>query len=302
MNAVSDLVLFRTIVESGGISAAAIALQSSPAAVSRGLSALEGRLGVRLADRSARRFRLTEEGELLYERGRLILDQLRDAEAEVASRGGAARGLLRVGAPTDFGRRHVAPNLAAFAAQHPGLQADLMLSDAGLEVEVDRCDLALRFGLPSDTVMIARKIATTERILCASPSYLARRGMPRAPADLHDHCCLRLARRNRALDHWQCQRNGIDYAIEAPGHLSSGDGLVLREWALAGHGVTLEACWDVAEDLANGQLIRVMVEFQFPPIDLYAVFAPGRPTPPRIRLFLDFLLKAFTSLELRRQG
>ena len=149
MDAPADFALFRVIVEAGGISAAALALQSSPAAVSRRLTALEARLGVRLAERSSRRFRLTDEGLLLYERSRSILNQIRDAEAEVASRGGAARGLLRVGAPTDFGRRHIAPLLARFTSQHPGLEAHFTLSDAGLEVEADACDLVLRFG-PAD--------------------------------------------------------------------------------------------------------------------------------------------------------
>src|SRR5271156_4072633 len=121
LDEVSEFALFRAIVESGGISAAALALQSSPAAVSRRLSALEAKLGVRLAERSSRRFRLTDEGLLLFERCCSILDQIRDAEAEVASRGGAARGLLRIGAPADFGRKHIAPLLPAFTTQHPGL-------------------------------------------------------------------------------------------------------------------------------------------------------------------------------------
>jgi DNA-binding transcriptional LysR family regulator len=198
LDEVSEFALFRAIVETGGISAAALALQSSPAAVSRRLSAMETKLGVRLAERSSRRFRLTDEGLLLYERCRSILDQIRDAEAEVASRGGAARGLLRIGAPADFGRKHIAPLLPAFTAQHPGLDAHLILSDIGLENESDGCDLVFRFGLPSDPTMIARKIATTRQIVCAAPSYVARRGTPASPDELRGHDCLRLARRVRA--------------------------------------------------------------------------------------------------------
>jgi LysR family transcriptional activator of dmlA len=186
LDAISDFAVFRAIVDAGGISAAALVLQSSPAAVSRRLTALEAKLGVRLADRSSRRFRLTDEGLLLYERSRSILEQIRDAEAEVASRGGAARGLLKVGAPCDFGRRHVGPILALFTAQHAGLEAHLVLSDAGLENQADACDLVLRFGLPNDPGMIARKIATTTRVLCAAPSYLTRHGTPHSPDDVTD--------------------------------------------------------------------------------------------------------------------
>ncbi len=296
MDPISEFSLFRTIVEAGGISAAALVLQSSPAAVSRHLSALETRLGVRLAERSSRRFRLTDEGLLLYDRSRAILDQVRDAEAEVASRGGAARGLLRVGAPTDFGRRHIGPLLASFAARHPGLEVHFILSDAGLEVESDACDLVLRFGLPNDEGMIARKIAATQRILCASPSYIARRGSPRSPDDLAAHSCLRLARRHQLLDRWRFTHEQADYEVKVGGPLSSADGSVLHDWVLSGEGISSEALWDVADDLAAGRLVQLMPDYLCAPIELYAVFGPGKPIPPRIRLFVDTLAEAFRRL------
>jgi LysR family transcriptional regulator, transcriptional activator for dmlA len=287
----SEFTLFRAIVESGGISAAALALQSSPAAVSRRLSALEARLGVRLAERSSRRFRLTDEGLLLYERCRSILDQIRDAEAEVASRGGAARGLLRIGAPADFGRRYIAPHLSTFTAQHPGLDAHLTLSDVGLENESDNCDLVFRFGLPSDPTMIARKIATTRQVVCASPSYVDRRGTPNSPEELRAHNCLRLARRHRLIDRWRFKKGEEIYEVDVAGNLSSGDGTVLRSWALLGEGVSWEAYWDVADDIAKGQLVEMLADYQCSSVELYAVFAPSKPVPPRIRLFVDYMLQ-----------
>jgi LysR family transcriptional activator of dmlA len=293
LDAISDFALFRAIVDAGGISAAALALESSPAAVSRRLTALETKLGVRLAERSSRRFRLTDEGMLLYERSRSILEQVRDAEAEVASRGGAARGLLRVGSPTDFGRRHIAALLARFTAQHPGLETHLILSDAGLEVEEDGCDLVLRFGLPQDQGMIARKIATAERVLCASPSYIARRGVPNSPADLGQHNCLRIGRRHHLYNQWQFVRDKSEFDVKVVGTLSSGDGAVLHDWAVSGEGISLEASWDVATDLASGRLVAVMTDYRCSALDLYAVFAPGKPLPPRIRLFVDCVAEAF---------
>ena len=178
---VGDIELFGAVVEAGGISAGALALGSSPPAVSRRLSALEARLGVRLAERSARRFRLTDEGVLYYEHCRMILANLRDAEAEVSARGATARGHLKVGAPMELGRRRIAPLIAEFAAQHPALEAHLVLSDAGLEVGEDGLDVALRVGRPDDPAVIARKIASTRRIVCGAPSYLAARGMPETP-------------------------------------------------------------------------------------------------------------------------
>lgn len=132
---------------------------------------------------------------MLYDRCRAILQQVGDAEAEVASRGDMARGLLKIGAPADFGRRQLAPALASFVARHPGLKAHLMLSDAGLENETDDCDVVLRFGLPNDPAMIARKIATTRQVVVAAPAYIAKFGKPATPEALAEHNCLLLARR-----------------------------------------------------------------------------------------------------------
>jgi LysR family transcriptional regulator, transcriptional activator for dmlA len=293
LDAIADFALFRAIVESGGISAAALALRSSPAAVSRRLTALERRLGVRLAERSSRRFRLTDEGALLYERSRAILETIRDAESEVSSRGAAARGLLRVGAPVDLGRRHIAPLLASFTAQHPGLESHLVLSDIGLEVNADACDLVLRYGLPSDPAVFVRKIATADRFLCAAPSYLARRGAPNSPNDLIRHNCLRISRRHHILDRWEFVRAGEKYEVKVGGTLSSGDGAVLYAWAIAGEGISSEASWDVSSDIASGKLVALLSEYRCSPIELYAAFAPSKPLPPRIRLFIDHLVRWF---------
>jgi DNA-binding transcriptional LysR family regulator len=287
---IGDIELFCAIVEAGGISAAARHLDSSPPAVSRRLSALESRLGVQLAERSARRFRLTDEGRLYYEHGRGILAALRDAEAEVSARGETARGLLKVGAPMEFGRRRVAPLLAQFAAQHPQLEAHLVLSDAGLEVGQDAIDVALRVDRPDDLAIITRKIAATRRVLCAAPSYLAARGMPKTPADLAGHECLRLARRHRLHDRWRFHAESGLEEIKVGGHLSSNSGDALHGWALEERGFSLEAYWDVAEDLQQGRLVECLADCRWDGIELFATFLPGQPVPPRIRLFVDFMV------------
>jgi len=297
LDAISEFALFRSIVDAGGISAAALTLQSSPAAVSRRLAALEAKLGVRLADRSSRRFRLTDEGLLLYDRSRTILEQVRDAEAEVASRGGAARGLLKVGAPSDLGRHHLSPILATFVAQHPGLDAHLILSDAGLENEADGCDLVLRFDLPNDPVMTTRKIATIGQVVVAAPAYVARRGVPNSPEELKGHNCLRLARRHRMIDVWRFKHGGELVETQVTGTLSSADGTVLRGWALSGEGISWEALWDVADDVIAGNLVHLLPSYRSAEMELYAVFAPGKPVPPRIRLFVDHLVREFGQLE-----
>jgi DNA-binding transcriptional LysR family regulator len=293
MSRFGDLELFSAIVDAGGISAAAMALGSSPPAVSRRLAALEARLGVRLAERSARRFRLTDEGTLFHVRGQALLAQLRDVEAEVTTRGDVARGLLKVGAPMELGRRRIAPLLADFTARHPGLEAHLVLSDAGIEVGEEGLDVALRFGRPEDLSLIARRIATVRRVVCAAPSYLAARGTPQTPDDLAHHDCLRLARRHRLLDHWGFRVDGEDREIKVFGTLSSSSGDVLHGWVLAGKGLSLEALWDVEEDLAAGRLVECLAPYWCDSIELFATFLPGKPLPPRIRLFVDFVAEAF---------
>jgi DNA-binding transcriptional LysR family regulator len=292
---IGDIELFRAIVEAGGISAGARVLGSSPPAVSRRLSALEARLGIRLAERSARRFRLTDEGALYHEHCRTILMNLRDAEAEVSARGATARGHLKVGAPMELGRSRIAPLLAAFAARHSALAVHLVLSDAGLEVGEDGLDVAIRIGRPDDQAVIARKIASTRLVLCAAPAYLAARGRPQRPADLATHECLRLARRHRLLDRWRFRsQSGLD-EIKVGGHLSSASGDVLHGWALEGRGLSLEALWDVAEDLQVGRLVECLADYECDSIELFATFPPGHPVPPRIRLFVDFMAAAHLS-------
>jgi DNA-binding transcriptional LysR family regulator len=192
----------------------------------------------------------------------------------------------------ELGRRKIAPLLAVFAAQHPELQAHLVLSDAGIEVEQDAIDVALRIDRPDDPAVITRKLASTRRALCAAPSYLAARGTPRRPADLAGHECLRLARRHRLHDRWRFRtENGVE-EIKVGGSLSSSSGDVLHEWALQGRGLSLEAFWDVAEDLAAGRLVECLPDYAADGIDLFAAFPPGQPTPPRIRLFMDFMAAA----------
>lgn len=289
---IGDIELFRAIVQAGGISAGAAAMGSSPPAVSRRLSALEGRLGIRLAERTARRFRLTDEGALYDEHCRSILAALRDAEAEVSSRGATARGLLKVGAPMELGRRRIAPLLAEFAGRHPALAVHLVLSDAGLEVGQDGLDVALRIDRPDDPAVITRKIASTRRVICAAPSYLAARGVPERPADLASHECLRLARRHRLHDRWRFRAEAGIEEVKVGGHLSSGSGDALHGWALEGRGLSAEALWDVAEDLEAGRLVECLADHRCGDIELFATFLPGQPLPPRIRLFVDFMVAA----------
>jgi LysR family transcriptional activator of dmlA len=138
-----------------------------------------------------------------------------------------------------------------------------------------RCDVVLRYGLPNDPGMVARKMAMTTRVLCAAPSYLNRHGTPHSPDDLLRHSCLRLARRHHLDDLWRLRRDGSEFEVRVRGNLSSGDGAVLHEWALSGEGISWEAFWDVSEDLASGRLVLLLPEYQSSPMELYAILRPA---------------------------
>ena len=166
----------------------------------------------------------------------------------------------------------------------------LALLDAGLEIGEDGLDVALRIDRPDDPTAITRKIASSKRLVCAAPSYLAARGMPKTPADLADHECLRLARRHRLHDRWRFRTGSGVEEIKVSGHFSSGSGDVLHAWALEGRGLSLEALWDVAEDLKAGRLAACITAGA--PTSISSPVPPGRTAPPRIRLFVDLIAAA----------
>jgi DNA-binding transcriptional LysR family regulator len=286
---VAEFQLFVEIVKAGNLSAAARALNASPAAMSRGLSALESRLGVRLVTRTSRRFELTEEGCLFYERCERIVAEIAEAEAEASSQGKTLKGKLRIGAPTEIGRRLIAPLVATFVEKYPGIQAHLTLSDSGLDVIDDGLDVALRVGLPTDVSVIAKKILPTRRIVCASPSYLKRRGVPQRPEDLRQHDCIRLVRGRRVMDVWSFQEGGKQFEITVSGALTTTSGEVIHDWVRAGRGIALKAVWDVQPDLEDGTIVECLKDFWCDEIDLFAICASRQHLFPRIRVFLDFI-------------
>jgi DNA-binding transcriptional LysR family regulator len=286
---VAELQLFVEIVKAGNLSAAARLLNSSPAAMSRGLSALESRLGVRLVTRTSRTFELTEEGYLFYERCERIVSEIAEAEAEASSRGKTVKGKLRIGAPMEIGRRLIAPLVARFVEKYPGIQVHLNLSDSGLDVIDDGLDIALRVGLPTDASVIARKILSTRRIVCASPDYVKRHGVPRRPEDLRQHNCIRLVRGRRVMDTWSFQEGGKRFVLVVNGSLTTTSGEVVHNWVYAGKGIALKVVWDIQPDLVAGTIVECLNDFWCDEVDLFAICANRQHLSPRIRVFLDYV-------------
>ena len=287
---VAELQLFVEIVRAGNLSAAARALNSSPAAMSRGLTALESRLGVRLVTRTSRSFELTEEGQLFYERCARIVADIADAEAEASSKGATIKGMLRIGAPMELGRRLVAPLITEFRGKFPDVQVHLVLSDSGLDVIDDGLDVALRNGLPSDSSVIARKVLTAKRITCASPAYFKEHGTPATPGDLLQHDCIRLVRGRRVMDAWVFQEQGKRFEVVVNGTLTTTSGEVVHDWVRAGKGIALKADWDLQAELREGSIVPCLSDYWCDEINLFALCANRRHLSPRIRAFLKFII------------
>jgi len=287
----SDLRLFVRIVSAGSLSETARRLNSSLPAVSRRLAALELRLGVRLIDRGTRHFNLTEEGALLYERGVKILAQLDAAESEVSARIAVPQGHIRVGAPAEIGRRQVSPLAALFTRKYPQVTVELMLTDSYIDVLASDLDVGLLIERPTDGSLVARKLLASRRVVCASPEYLATHGVPEKPDDLLAHDCMLIVRGRHVFDRWTFRENGKLREIQVRGPLLSDNAEAAHSWALAGYGIAMKALWDIEEDLASGRLVELLKPYTESNIDLYVVYPTRAYLPPRVRVFIDFIIE-----------
>jgi len=297
-----ELALVVELARAGSISAAARELGVTPAAVSKRLAQLEDRLGVRLFQRSTRRIGLTGEGGLYLENARRILGDLEDLDRLVAGRQAEARGLLKVNAPLGFGRTYIAPAVALFRRRHPGVALQLELSDRAADFVRDGIDLAIRFGDPPGTRVIARKIAPNRRLVCASPRYLDEHGRPSTPHDLLRHQCIVLRQNEEAYNLWRFSRGTQTETVKVRGALSSNDGEVTMTWGLAGLGILQRAEWDLARYLRSGRLEQLLPDYQLPPADIYAVFPERHHLSAKVRVFVDFLLEYFEARRRRAGG
>jgi DNA-binding transcriptional LysR family regulator len=283
---------FAAVVDAGSFVKAAETLGASKAAVSRYVSELEGRLGVRLLHRTTRKLSLTEEGQVFHARCRDLLAGVEDAEAEVSSRNAAARGLVKVSAPVTFGVRHLAPLWGEFRALHPRVLLDVTLADRVVDLVEEGYDLAIRIAtLPSST-LVSRRLATTRMVLCASPGYLKERGAPAHPADLAHHAVIAYSYWSTG-DEWQFAgpEGQVTVTTRPCMHTNSGD--TCRAMALADQGVILQPTFMVGEDLASGALVELLPEFRSLELGIYAVYPTRKHVPQKVRVLVEFLADAF---------
>lgn len=286
-----DLRFFVAIAASGSLAGAARYLDVTPPAVSQRLRLLEERLGVRLIERAGRQTTLTEEGGHLAAHGRRILSEMGDLTDALAAHRGVISGNLRVVAPFGFGRRYVAPMAARFWLVHPEITLSLVLSERPARIVEDMWDLMIHVGQLRDSSLVAQRLAPNERFLCASPEYLARHGTPQSPADLRKHDCIALRENDEDVTMWHFASSGRSEVsrVRIEPRLASNDGEVVRSWALAGMGLMIRSEWDVADDLRDGRLVRLLGRWRLPAADVVALLDERHGRAARTAQFLEHL-------------
>lgn len=285
----ADMAVFAAVARAGSYTAAASALGTSKSAASKAVARLERRLGTRLLNRTTRSVTLTEAGTALEARAARMVEEAGAGAEAVASLASAPLGTLRVNGPVTFGEMHLAPALPALLQRHPGLRVELVLDDRLVDAAAGGWDVVVRIAPLSDSTLAVRKLAADRRVVVASPAYLARRGTPQVPDDLRAHDCLHYTNVSRAAE-WRFRGPRGPVSAATTGSLEANHGPVLRAAALAGVGVGVFPEFMVAAELREGRLVELLSAHALPHrTSIHALFARARPTPPKIRVFVDHL-------------
>ena len=297
-----DMAMFVSIVKHHGLAAAGRDLGLSPATMTTRLQALEERYGVKLLNRSTRHVSLTDSGELYHKACIEILDNVSETENLILNGVKEVKGSLKISAPKDIGKQYILPILSEFCKQYPEVVPYLYLNDDISNIAESGIDIVIRYGELADSSLISRRLSSSQRVLCASPEYLAKHGTPLTPQDLVNHDCLAMIRSHEELKTWHFQDQDKKNAITVIPKRFSDDGEVIRYWALEGAGIALKSVLDVQDDIHNLRLVTVlngyMTNFNTSTsassADLNVVYISKKYQPKRIRLFLDFLFERFS--------
>lgn len=287
-----DLRVFCMVARKSSFSAAAEALSASAAYVSKRVGVLEASLGTRLLHRSTRRVAMTAAGERVFAWAEKILDDVDQLVEDVSSTRRMPRGTLRVSSSFGFGRKFVAPALADLQDRYPQLNVRLDLFDRVVDVAGEGFDLDVRIGDEIAGHLIARRLATNYRVLCAAPAYLKAHGAPQSVADLESHACLAIKERDHPFGVWRLDVGGETVGVKVTGPLSTNHGEAAVQWALAGRGIVLRSIWDVQPLLDEGKLQRVLPDVT-QPANVWAVFPERLAQSAKVKVCVDFLAEAF---------
>jgi DNA-binding transcriptional LysR family regulator len=292
MDRFHELNAFVAVVETGGFSAAARKTGESQSAVSKAVSALEKRLGVALLHRSTRKVTLTDQGQRYYERTKPLVDEIQVADNELTSSTLDVSGLVRIAAPSTFGRLHVLPLIPELLSRHPGLRVDLVLSDAVRDMVEDRIDLAIRVSPVNDPDSVVRRVANTSLVCAGSRRYFTQHGIPKTPAELADHNCLIYG----DMTEWPFTGPQGRFSVPVRGNLSSNSVETILAGVLAGVGIGMFHRASLVEEFRHSDVITVLDNFVNEPRDVSLVWPKRRFVPTRVRHATDFFA---ASLPLR---
>jgi DNA-binding transcriptional LysR family regulator len=291
MDRLRALEVFVEVVKRDGFARAAEALDTSPANVTRYISDLEAHLQTRLLNRSSRKMSLTSSGEALFERAKSILDDVAEAEAIVSTSTLQPHGVLRINAPLSFGVLHLAPLWAKFMRLYPEVQLDVSLIDRVVDIVEEGYDMAVRISRAGSPANVARKLATSSNVLCASPEYIQLRGMPRTPAELLQHDGIGYSYAANA-DEWQIlDASGQPHIVKMPCVMHTNNGDTARAAALGGLGIIWQPTFLIGADLRAGRLQRVLPDYHLPDMDVLAVYPSRRHLSAKVRVMIDFLVQ-----------
>ncbi|GJM09058.1 MAG: LysR family transcriptional regulator [Lysobacteraceae bacterium] len=279
---------FTAVVDAGSFVCAAERLDISRAAASRHVADLEARLGVRLLHRTTRRLSLTHEGETFLVRCRTLLAEMEEAEAELSSRAEAAVGLLRINAPVSFGIRQLAPLWADFLQLHPKLRIEVTLADRLVDLVEEGYDVAIRISSLRDSSLIGRPLATTQIVMCASPEYLQRNGVPETHEDLQSHSVIGYSYWSTG-DEWRLEGPQGPVVVKTRPRLQANNGDTCRAAALAHQGIILQPTFLVGLDIAAGYLVPILPDYKSIELGIYAVYPTRKHVAPKVRTLIEFL-------------
>jgi len=284
--------VFVAVVEAGNFTAASEAFNISPVMVGKHIRELEERLGSRLLARTTRRQSLTEIGRDYYERCRQILADIRAAESGAEAMRSIPRGTLKISAPVSFGTQRLAPAMADYLALHPQVSLDLNLNDRVIDLVDEGYDAAIRIGTLDDSSLVARPLASYRMLICASPDYLARAGVPMTPRDLAKHQCLDFMHWNKRV-RWKLNATDGEAPDLPASRFRSNNGQALRMAALRGHGIVMQAELLLADDVAAGRLVPLLEDYVPQPRPMHLVYPRDRQPTPKLTTFIDFMLERF---------
>ncbi len=293
MNKYEELTALVTVVDQGSFSAAAERMSLAKSAISRRVSELEKRLGVRLLNRTTRRLSLTNAGRSLYERATQILMDWDEAEQMVSSESASLSGRLRIATPLTFGIRHLGSVVADFAKEHPDVRLDVDLNDREVDLVEEGFDMAIRIGKLADSTLVARRITDIDLWCVASPNYLLAHGIPQTPVDLDQHVSLRYSLGERSALWRFKDSNGREHKARPQEVLSANNGDYLADMAKAGLGIVVLPAFIVHEAVEQGTLVPILKNYQVGQVTMYVVFPPGRYLSRRVRVFADAMTAAF---------